>query len=170
MPQVTAGNHTFMVKIKVSNGNFTIQKSNLQVSIEWRDLEGGLSASIPRAEVIYTFLYNLLNIKINSFTVNKDYSFKKISDNLLNSMESCNYINFNNRFKISEIENKVVDINLNVMGIIEGFAAEKSIGYSYDREWINFSSDFEKNKDGTYDYYNRATIKETILSSEGEFV
>lgn len=85
-------------------------------------------------------------------------------------MESCNYINFNNRFKISEIENKVVDINLNVMGIIEGFAAEKSIGYSYDREWINFSSDFEKNKDGTYDYYNRATIKETILSSEGEFV
>lgn len=170
MPQVTAGNHTFMVELKVSNGNFTIQKSNLQVSIEGRDLEGGLSASIPRAEVVYTFLYNLFNIKINSFTVNKDYSFKKISDTLLNSMESCNYINFNNRFKISEIENKVADINLNVMGIIEEFAAEKSIGYSYDREWINFSSDFEKNKDGTYDYYNRATIKEPILSSEGEFV
>lgn len=170
MPQVTAGNHTFMVELKVSNGNFTIQKNNLQVSIEGRDLEGGLSASIPRAEVVYTFLYNLFNIKINSFTVNKGYSFKKISDTLLNSMESCNYINFNNRFKISEIENKVADINLNVMGIIEEFAAEKSIGYSYDREWINFSSDFEKNKDGTYDYYNRATIKEPILSSEGEFV
>lgn len=170
MPQVIAGDHTFMVEMKVSQGNFTIEKNNLQVSIEGRDLEGGLSASIPRAEVVYTFSYNLFNININSFTVNKDYSLKKTSDTLLKSMESCNYINFYSRLKISEVENKVADINLNVMGIIEEFAAEKSIGYSYDREWINFSSDFEKNKDGTYDYYNRATIKEPISSSEGGFV
>ncbi len=59
MPQVTAGEHTFMVEMKVSNGTFTIEKNNLQVSIEGRELEGGLSASTLFVKVVVVWNFSV---------------------------------------------------------------------------------------------------------------
>ena len=39
----------------------------------------------------------------------------------------------------------------------------------YDNEWIAWSADFDKNKDGTYDYYNKVSISEPELIEEGAF-
>lgn len=170
MPQVTAGDHTFMVEMKVSNGTFTIEKNNLQVSIEGRDLEGGLSASIPRAEIVYTFLYNLFNIKIGAYSFNTGHSFKHYLDNNLSGVDRYSLENFNTRFNIAAISHGNPKLTLNVMGIIEEFNNSKSSSYAFDADWVEFSSDYDKNKDGTYDFYNRATIKEPVLKREGGYI
>ncbi|OPJ55880.1 phage tail spike protein [Alkalithermobacter paradoxus] len=170
MPQVTAGEHTFMVEMKVSNGTFTIEKNNLQVSIEGRELEGGLSASIPRAEIVYTFLYNLFNIKIGTYSFNTGYSFRHYLDNNVSGVDSYSLENFNTRFNIAAISHGNPKLILNVMGIIEEFNNSKSSSYVFDADWVEFSSDYDKNKDGTYDFYNRATIKEPVLKREGGYI
>ncbi|MCM8710840.1 phage tail protein [Clostridium sp. SYSU_GA19001] len=170
MPQVTAGDHTFMVEMKVSNGTFTIEKNNLQVSIEGRDLEGGLSASIPRAEIVYTFLYNLFNIKIGTYTFNVGYDFKHYSDITSGEMDTCNFEVFNSRFNVGNAAHGNPALILNVMGIIEEFNNSKSSSYAFDAYWVEFSSDYDKNKDGTYDFYNRAAIKEPVLKREGGYI
>lgn len=170
MPQVTAGDHTFMVEMKVSSGTFTIEKNNLQVSIEGRDLEGGLSASIPRAEIVYTFLYNLFNIKLGNFNVNSNYLFRAVEDAPMSQKESFDYLNFEDSLLVSQVSNHISYIALTTMGLIEEFTKDKSLNYSYDEIWVDWDSDFDKTKDGYYESYSRATIKEPVLSSEGGFV
>ncbi|MFR1708867.1 phage tail spike protein [uncultured Clostridium sp.] len=170
MPQVTAGDHTFMVEIKVSSGNFTILKNNLQVSIEGRDLEGGLSASIPRAEIVYTFLYNLFNIKIGTYKFSTGYNFKHYLDTNVRRVDTYSLENFNTRFNIGAISHGNPKLTLNVMGIIEEFYSSKSSSYTFDANWIEWNSDYDKNKDGSYDFYNRITIKEPILKREGGYI
>lgn len=170
MPQVTAGDHTFMVEMKVSNGTFTIEKNNMQVSIEGRDLEGGLSASIPRAEIVYTFLYNLFNIKIGTYNFNVGYDFKHYSDITSGEMDTCNLEVFNSRFNAGNIAHGNPNLTLNVMGIIEEFYSDKESSYLFDSDWIEWNSDYDKNKDGSYDFYYRATIKEPILKREGGYI
>lgn len=170
MPQVTAGDHTFMVEIKVSSGNFTIQKNNLQVSIEGRDLEGGLSASIPRAEIVYSFLYNLFNIKIGTYKFSTGHSINHYLDTNVRRVDTYSLENFNARFNIGTISHGNPKLTLNVMGIIEEFYISKLISYTFDADWIEWNSDYDKNKDGSYDFYNRITIKEPILKREGGYI
>lgn len=170
MPQVTAGDHTFMVEMKVSNGTFTIEKNNLQVSIEGRDLEGGLSASVPRAEIVYNFLYNLFNIKIGTYKFSVGHSFKHYLDTNVMEVDAYNFENFNTRFNIGIINHGNPKLTLNVMGIIEEFYSGKSSSYVFDADWIEWSSDYDKNKDGSYDFYNRVTVKEPILKREGGYI
>lgn len=74
MPQVQAGSHSFIVELWVSNGSFIIEKNNLQISIEGLHIEGGLSATLPRIEVVYTYLYTLFYRKINSYDFKEGYS------------------------------------------------------------------------------------------------
>lgn len=170
MPQVTAGDHTFMVEMKVSSGNFTILKNNLQVSIEGRDLEGGLSASIPRAEIVYGFLYNLFNIKIGTYKFSTGHSIKHYLDTNVRRVDTYSLENFNARFNIGAISHGNPKLTLNVMGIIEEFYISKSSIYTFDADWIEWNSDYDKNKDGSYDFYNRITIKEPILKREGGYI
>lgn len=169
MPQVTAGDHTFMVELEVTNGNFIIEKGNLQVTIEGRDLEGGLSASIPRAEVIYSFLYNLFYIKFSNFSYTESYHFHSPPQD--NKIVSEDYTegDFNNIFN-NYSRNLSLNIDIAVMGIIEEFSPSNKTKYLYDNDWVTWSADFDKNKDGTYDYYNRVSISEPELVSEGEVV
>ena len=170
MPQVTAGTHTFVVDMKVSSGTFIIEKNNLQVSIEGRDLEGGLSASIPRAEIVYTFLYNLFGIKLGNFTFNYNYMFRLLANTMFQGYENFTFENFNLKFNAGVTSHSVPNIALSISGIIEEFMQNKSSNYTFDTAWVNWGSDFEKNKDGTYDYYNRATIVEPILTAEGNYI
>ena len=37
----------------------------------------------------------------------------------------------------------------------------------YDEDWIDWDSDFDKKVDGSYESYNRATIKEPIFEESG---
>lgn len=170
MPQVTAGDHTFMVEMKVSSGTFTIEKNNLQVSIEGRDLDGGLSASVPRAEIVYSFLYNLFNIKIGTYKFSVGYSILHYSDATAGGLDAYSLQTFNSRFNVGAISHGNPSLLLNVMGIIEEFYSSKSVGYMFDADWIEWNSDYDKNKDGTYDFYNRATIKEPVLIREGGYI
>lgn len=170
MPQVTAGDHTFIVEMKVSNGAFIIEKNNLQVSIEGRDLEGGLSASIPRAEIVYSFLYNLFNIKIGTYKFSTGYSIKHYLDINARKIDIYSFENFNTRFNIGAISHGNPQLTLNVMGIIEEFYNSKVSSYDFDDDWIEWNSDYDKNKDGSYDFYNRVTIKEPILKREGGYI
>lgn len=169
MPQVTAGTHTFVVDMKVSSGTFIIEKNNLQVSIEGRDLEGGLSASIPRAEIVYTFLYNLFNIKFGNFTFNYNYIFKLLMNTVFQGFDYATFEDFMLKLNADSVTHNIKDITLTISGIIEEFSLSKSSNYLFDSTWIDWSSDFEKNKDGTYDYYNRATIVEPVLMAEGNY-
>lgn len=170
MPQVTAGDHTFIVEMKVSNGAFIIEKNNLQVSIEGRDLEGGLSASIPRAEIVYSFLYNLFNIKIGTYKFSTGYSIKHYLDINARKIDIYSFENFNTRFNIGAISHGNPQLTLNVMGIIEEFYNSKASSYDFDDDWTEWNSDYDKNKDGSYDFYNRVTIKEPILKREGGYI
>ncbi|MCQ4922183.1 phage tail protein [Tissierella carlieri] len=166
MPQVTAGDHTFMVELEVTNGSFVIEKGNLQVTIEGRDLEGGLSASIPRAEVIYSFLYNLFYIKFTNFRYKEDYAFKSLKPDKKDFIISYTEDDFSNKFN-SYARNLGLNIDIEVVGIIEEFSPNNSGRYLYDNEWVVWSADFDKNKDGTYDYYHRVSISEPELTCEG---
>lgn len=67
MTQISAGSHSFIIEMFVSNDTFVIEKNNLQVSIEGLNIEGGLSATLPRIEVIYTFLYSLFLKKFENY-------------------------------------------------------------------------------------------------------
>lgn len=168
MRQVTAGDHSFMVELEVTNGSFIIEKGNLQVTIEGRDLEGGLSASIPRAEVIYSFLYNLFYIKMSNFKYKEDYKTIGLKPDKKDFIISYTEDNFSNIFN-GYTRNMGLNIDIEVVGIIEEFLPDKRIKYLYDSEWIVWSGDSDKNKDGTYDYYNRVTISEPELIGEGVF-
>ncbi|MBU5439889.1 hypothetical protein KQI42_17905 [Tissierella sp. MSJ-40] len=152
----------------MTNGNFIIEKGNLQVTIEGRDLEGGLSASIPRAEVIYSFLYNLFYIKFTNFKYKEDYGFKSLQPDKKDFIISYTEDDFSRKFN-SYTRNMGSNIDIEVVGIIEEFSPDNSGRYLYDNEWVVWSADFDKNKDGTYDYYNRVSILEPELTSEGIF-
>ncbi|MFU0800196.1 MAG: Phage-related protein [Xylanivirga thermophila] len=168
MPQVTAGDHTFMVELEVTNGSFVIEKGNLQVTIEGRDLEGGLSASIPRAEVIYSFLYNLFHIKFSSFKHKEDYYFISLTPQKKVLGMIYTEDKFNSIFNAYR-RNMDLNIDIEVVGIIEEFSPDNSNKYLYDNEWVVWSADFDKNKDGTYDYYSKVSISEPELIEEGAF-
>ncbi|WP_139904011.1 phage tail spike protein [Clostridium thermarum] len=170
MPQVTAGNHTFMVEMKVTAGKFTIEKNNLQISIEGRDLEGGLSASIPRAEVVYTFLFNLFRLKIDAFGVMTSQLFEQICHIDMDGYERQTYSEFSEQFLKGIQTSGIGSLTLENMGIIETFSERTQSNYLYDHLFINWNSDFDKKPDGSYDYYSRAAIKEPILESTGGFV
>lgn len=67
IPQVSAGQHAFAIELKTSKGTLFIEKNNLQVTIEGRHLEGGLSPTLPRAEVVQFVLFPLFLNKIENY-------------------------------------------------------------------------------------------------------
>lgn len=170
LPQVTAGSHTFMVEMKVTNGTFTIEKNNLQISIEGRDLEGGLSASIPRAEAIYTFLFNMFKFKLERFEMDVSYLLEQIENTSCLVYESKIYTEFLNQLFAGTINSGISGVTLEIKGIVEIFSPQTKSNYIYDELFVDWNYYFDKKTDGNYDYYSSAAIKEPILESIGGFV
>lgn len=169
MPQVPAGTHSFIIEMWVSNGSFIIAKNNLQLSIEGLHIEGGLSATLPRIEVVFTYLYTLFNRKLMNYSNEESYQFRKPKDNIVAGRIGMGYHRFLSQMPFYQDE-RVINISLKVMGIVEEFSRVKSLRYNYDSEWVNWDSDFDKKADGNYDSYNRATIKEPVLTRMGSLV
>lgn len=167
MPQVTAGQHAFVIEMQTSTGTFTIEKNNLQVTIEGRNLEGGLSPKLPRAEVLQTFLYELF---LNKIETNKQDIVLSSNQILINDVNS-NFIQSNSYsdYLIKSINYLITaDVSKTSVGISETFTKDKMPDYEFD-SWINFDLDFEKLPDGSYISYERATIKEIEYINQGNF-
>lgn len=166
MPQVQAGSHSFIVELWVSNGSFIIEKNNLQISIEGLHIEGGLSATLPRIEVVCIYLYTLFYRKIDNYAFEEGHILLEPSnDSVLGKIES-NYNTFISQIPFYQDE-RVIEIALKVMGIVEEFSRIKSLRYDYDADWVHWDSDFDKKTDGNYESYNRVTIKEPIFEVKG---
>lgn len=164
MPQVPAGSHSFIIEMWVSNDQFIIEKNNLQLSIEGLNLEGGLSATLPRVEVFYQVLYALFLRKMDGFSHNESFNISKPADNPLPLSFDMNLSEFNTVTNYG-YSAALSEIALIVKAIFEEFSRLNSIHYSYDTAWIDFDSEAEKTADNIYQTYNRATIKEPILQS-----
>lgn len=169
MPQVPAGTHSFIIEMWVSNGSFIIEKNNLQLSIEGLHIEGGLSATLPRIEVVFTYLYTLFYRKLMNHSYKESYQFRKPIDDIVAGQISMDYQSFLGQLPFYQDE-RAINISLKVMGIVEEFSRVKSFRYNYDSEWVNWDSDFDKKADGNYESYNRATIKEPVLTRMGSLV
>lgn len=166
MPQVQDGSHSFIVELWVSNGSFIIEKNNLQISIEGLHIEGGLSATLPRIEVVYTYLYTLFYRKINSYDFKEGHVLLKPRNDAVSGRIFSNYSTFMSQIPFYQDE-RVIEIALKVMGIVEEFSRIKSLRYEHDADWVDWDSDFDKKVDGNYESYNRATIKEPIFEVSG---
>jgi hypothetical protein len=57
IPQVQAGSHYIGINLSVDTGTFTIPAFNCQCMLDGRNLQGGLSAAMPHAEVSETVNY-----------------------------------------------------------------------------------------------------------------
>ncbi|MCX7904151.1 MAG: phage tail protein [Caloramator sp.] len=167
MPQVTAGQHAFIIEMQTSNGTFTIEKNNLQVTIEGRNLEGGLSPKLPRAEALQVFLYELFLNKIEQ--QKQDIvltSVQKLINNIKpNIVQTNSYADYFAKSLECVTNTNITKLSI---GISEAFTRYKMADYEFDN-WINFDLDFEKLPDGSYLSYERATIKELEYLSQGNF-
>lgn len=172
MPQVSAGSHSFVIEMFVSNDTFVIEKNNLQVSIEGLNIEGGLSATLPRIEVIFTFLYSLFLKKFENYNFDEDYYISKPYDDDIGEKESFYYSDFKDSFGAfsSNVDGRIINISKVVLGIINEFSRGNSLKYIYDEEWLNWDSDFDIISSGSYESYNRVTIKEPIFTNVGDVV
>ncbi|XJZ27708.1 phage tail spike protein [Bacillota bacterium Lsc_1132] len=169
MPQVQAGSHSFVISMWTSSGTFVIPKYGLQVSIEGLHIEGGLSATIPHIEVVYTFFYSLFGAKLASFAFNEMVNISKPTITTFGLSQSTVYSDFTNDINYYHSE-ALAEISLVIQGIFQEFSRDKSGNYIFDSTWVSFDSDFDKNADNTYTAYNRATIVEPVLYAVGGVV
>lgn len=163
MPQVPAGSHSFVVETWVSNDQFIIEKNNLQISIEGLNLEGGLSATLPRIEVFYGFLFNLFARKMEQFKHSRATYISKPNDSKYPHKIDMLYSQFRAMTEYSFNEN-LSEITLIVKAIFEEFSRFNSTHYAFDNLWVEFDSESEKVSGTDYIVYNRVTIKEPVLS------
>lgn len=169
MPQVQAGSHSFVISMWTSSGTFAIPKYGLQVSIEGLHIEGGLSATIPHIEVVYTYLYSLFGAKLASFAFNEMVNFSKPAITPFELSQSTGYSDYTNNINYYHSE-ALAEISLLIQAIFQEFSRDKSGNYVFDSAWVSFDSDFDKNADNTYTVYNRATIVEPVLYATGSVV
>lgn len=149
IPQVTAGQHGFVVELKTSEGSFNIVKNNLQVMIEGRYLEGGLSPSLPRAEVMQVILYDLFISKIHDIkeSLNITASVTKLEDEEININEIIDITRLSNDkaigiktnfslgmkiFKIIERADESFYLNLNKDDWVKNY---KQLVQGEDQNW-----------------------------------
>ncbi|WP_051931355.1 phage tail spike protein [Clostridium sp. KNHs214] len=167
IPQVTAGSHAFVVEMKTSTGSFNIEKNNLQVMIEGRHLEGGLSPSLPRAEVMQFILYALFLSKISS---NKDNMKTEINIEQVPNKEA----QFAELISYSETLSKdptnistSININMAVAGISQRAYYEFYQNLVVDR-WVKHFSELQNQGDGTWETVNYITVTELTDIRESE--
>ena len=110
IPQVSEGAHYIGVFLSTDSGAFNIPMWNLQLMIDGRNLQGGLSAEPPHAEVKEK--QNYINTKLwlerQNDSVISINSSVEIIDNKLNDKLDSNYI-------LSNINNNVENIKGNLI-------------------------------------------------------
>ena len=148
--QITSGHHAFIVELKTSTGTFNIDKNNLQVMIEGRHLEGGLSPNLPRAEIVQFVLYGLFLNKIQSFKDNLGIavSINNPLDNKLQNLQQISYVeaiskDLSNMKTDSEITMKIIGISQN--------ADEKFYLNLIRDEWVKHYNKLVINEEGNWE-------------------
>lgn len=166
IPQVTAGQHAFIVEMKTSEGTFNIDKNNLQVMIEGHHLEGGLSPSLPRAEVMQFVIYALFLNKIQSYkdNITSTVNIDNPSDNRLQNMQQISFTEAINKDP-SNI-NTDSEINMKIMGISQKANEDFFLNLTCD-EWVKHVREFILNEESNWEEDNYITIKELKPTSEG---
>jgi len=167
IPQVTAGSHAFVVEMKTSTGSFNIEKNNLQVMIEGRHLEGGLSPSLPRAEVMQFILYALFLSKISSY---KDNMKTEINIGQVPNTETqfADLISYSECLSKDPTNmNTAINIDMAVAGISQRAYYEFYQNLDVDR-WVKHFSELQNQGDGTWETVNYITIIEMTDIRESE--
>lgn len=83
IPQVSSGAHYISVHLRTDTGTVTIPIYNLQCMIDGRNLQGGLSAEPPHAEVVQKISY--VNIRdISRLNTSTNIVFENLVNNALN--------------------------------------------------------------------------------------
>ncbi len=103
IPQVSSGNHYIGISLKTDSGTVTVPIYNLQCMIDGRNLQGGMSAEPPHAEVIENInIVNpsrILKAYETGVTINEVISVNstqevKVTDSHIRNIESCVTIEF----------------------------------------------------------------------------
>lgn len=159
IPQVTVGQHAFVVEMKTSEGTFSIDKNNLQVMIEGRHLEGGLSPSLPRAEVVQFVLFNLFLNKINSFKDNliATINISEPLDNKYLNIESVAYSQATGKNPTN------INCNIDVIKKIVSISRKADENFYLNLikdEWLKQINEIVLNEDGNWEEENYITVTE----------
>ena len=188
IPQVTAGQHAFVIEIQTSNGTFHIDKNNLQVFIEGRHLEGGLNPSLPRAEVMQAVLYVIYSNKIKNYkdSIVTSEDITHLEDRVAIHFQEITYSEAINKgpktmntkttisMKVagfSHIADKIFYLNLNTDDWVMHFSEFKNIG---SNNWIldHYITLTEKNditKSSVYSYLGDGIVYEVNFGSRDEY-
>jgi phage minor structural protein len=188
IPQVTAGQHAFVIEMQTSNGTFHIDKNNLQVFIEGRHLEGGLNPSLPRAEVMQAILYIIYSNKIKSYkdSIATSEDITHLEDRVTIHFQEITYSEAINKgpktmntkttisMKVagfSHIADKIFYLNLNTDDWVMHFSEFKNIG---SNNWIldHYITLTEKNditKSSIYSYLGDGIVYEINFGSRDEY-
>lgn len=99
IPQVSSGAHYISVYLKTDTGTVTIPIYNLQCMVDGRNLQGGLSAEAPHAEVIFDVVY--MDVK---GVAGIEVSASSILDDMVNNqiIESVNYLDVNSAGNVAD--------------------------------------------------------------------
>ena len=184
IPQVTAGQHAFVIEMQTSNGTFHIDKNNLQVFIEGRHLEGGLNPSLPRAEVMQAVLYVIYSNKIKNYkdSIVTSEDITHLEDRVAIHFQEITYSEAINKgpktmntkttisMKVagfSHIADKIFYLNLNTDDWVMHFSEFKNIG---SNNWIldHYITLTEKNditKSSVYSYLGDGIVYEVNFGS-----
>ena len=188
IPQVTAGQHAFVIEMQTSNGTFHIDKNNLQVFIEGRHLEGGLNPSLPRAEVMQAVLYVIYSNKIKNYkdSIVTSEDITHLEDRVAIHFQEITYSEAINKgpktmntkttisMKVagfSHIADKIFYLNLNTDDWVMHFSEFKNIG---SNNWIldHYITLTEKNditKSSIYSYLGDGIVYEVNFGSRDEY-
>lgn len=188
IPQVTAGQHAFVIEMQTSNGTFHIDKNNLQVFIEGRHLEGGLNPSLPRAEVMQAILYIIYSNKIKNYkdSIVTSEDITHLEDRVAIHFQEITYSEAINKgpktmntktiisMKVagfSHIADKIFYLNLNTDDWVMHFSEFKNIG---SNNWIldHYITLTEKNditKSSIYSYLGDGIVYEINFGSRDEY-
>ncbi|MGF7186639.1 phage minor structural protein [Desulfitispora alkaliphila] len=167
LPQVTAGKHAFVVEAKTSEGTFHIDKNNLQISIEGRYLEGGLSPSLPRAEVMQGISYLLYLSKIDDYidALKTEETILKIEDEEIENIQEITYSETLN--KAPTAIDSVTEITMVVSGIHQTANENFYLNLNTD-DWVKDFSELVNVGDDNFEMKQYITIKEVKPVIYGE--
>ena len=166
MPQVPAGSHSFIIEMWVSNDNFIIEKNNLQIAIEGLHIEGGLSATLPRIECYYSFLYTVFLSKLEKYHHIEEVNIHHVPYLARSDGDVCYLSEFKAKTDYPYV-GVIAEISKITTAIYEEFSRISSLHYAFDSLFVEFDSETEKLSASDYNIFNRVTIKEPILTSEG---
>jgi phage minor structural protein len=166
LPQITAGQHAFVVEMETSTGTFNIDKNNLQVMIEGRHLEGGLNPSLPRAEVMQFVLYALFLNKIQNYKDNLETEVN-INNPIDDRLQKLQQISYSEAISKDPTNIKTYnEITMQIMGISQ-IADEAFYLNLITDEWVKHFKVLKDMGDGNWEEDHYITIKELKPTTVG---